>query len=197
MARHRNTDPKKALQSAQRLFWKHGYGGLGTRQLEEETGITRFTLQTSYGGKKPLFLQTLTAYLDAMESIFLPDASSGDLEALAAWFEFRASSKFLPGVGCNGCLMLNSIVEFRGQDAEVNQKAERFFSMLHDRFKDLLETARKYDSLDPDVDIDAMVEILFGISLSMNVIIRAASDNVAAKPLALATAAMIRGWKIT
>jgi hypothetical protein len=40
-----------------------------------------------------------------------------------------------------------------------------------------------------------MAEILLGISLSMNVVIRAAGNNSAGQALATATANMIREWK--
>ncbi|MBV1933634.1 MAG: TetR/AcrR family transcriptional regulator [Parvibaculaceae bacterium] len=59
MSRSRKVAPEEAVQAAMEAFWKHGYHELGTRQLEEETGITRFTLQTTYGGKKKLFLNAL------------------------------------------------------------------------------------------------------------------------------------------
>ena len=90
LARLRKTEPEVAVQATQALFWEYGYAGLGTRQIEDETGLTRFILQTAYGGKKALFLQAVDAYLDSMETAFLPDADSGSLEALAIWFKSRA-----------------------------------------------------------------------------------------------------------
>lgn len=192
MARSRKIEPELTIQATQALFWEHGYARLGTRQIEEETGLTRFTLQTSYGGKKSLFLQAIDAYLDSMDTSFLPDAGAGDLEELATWFESRADPAFMPGVGCHGCLMLNSIIEFHGEDSDLNQRTDRFFSMVRGRFHDLLETARSNGALRPTLDIDAMAEILLGISLSMNVVIRAAGDNAAGQPLATAAAKMIR-----
>lgn len=195
MARLRNTEPEVAVQAAQALFWEHGYAGLGTRQIEEETGLTRFTLQTSYGGKKQLFLQAVDAYLDNIESHFLPDASNGSLQELATWFETRADPAFMPGIGCHGCLMLNSVIEFHGEDSDINQRAERFFSMVRGRFRSLLEAAKSNGVLSSNLDTGAMAEILLGISLSMNVVIRAAGNNSAGQALATATANMIREWE--
>ena len=194
MARSRKLGPELAIQATQSLFWEHGFAGLGTRQIEEETGLTRFTLQTSYGGKKQLFLQAIDAYLDRMETSFLPDASDGSLEELATWFEARADPVMMLEIACHGCLMLNSMIEFHGQDSDVNQRAKRYFSMLRCRFCDLLKTAKINSVLSSQFDVDATVEILLGISLGMNVVIRAAGDNAAGQPLAAATACMIRKW---
>jgi len=194
MSRHRNTDPDSALKSCQALFWERGYAGLGTRQIEEETGLTRFTLQTNYGGKKTLFLQAVDAYLDSMETNFLPNAAAGSLEELANWFERRVDPAFMPGVGCHGCLMLNSIIEFHGEDVDINLRADRFFSMVRDRFRELLKTAKRRGVLVTNFDVDKKAELLLGISLSMNVVIRAARDNSAGEDLATAAASMIRDW---
>ena len=192
MARSRKLEPELAIQATQTLFWEHGFAGLGTRQIEEETGLTRFTLQTSYGGKKQLFLQTIDAYLNRMETSFLPDASGGSLEELATWFEARADPAMMAEIACHGCLMLNSMIEFHGKDPDVNQRAERYFSMLRGRFSDLLKTAKSNGVLSSQFEVDATTEILLGISLSMNVVIRAFGDNVAGQPLAEAAANMIR-----
>jgi TetR/AcrR family transcriptional repressor of nem operon len=198
MSRHRKTKPEEAIQAAQTLFWKHGYCGLGTRQIEEETGLTRFTLQTSYGGKKALYLQTLDAYLETFETAFLPRMLAGgqgeDLEGVASWFEARADPSLMGEAGVYGCLMLNAIIEFQGQDEEINQRSTRYFSALRNHFKKALEAARSNGTFDPQSDIGAKVEILMGLALSLNVVIRAAADNAAGQTIAKATASMIRDW---
>lgn len=88
--------------------------------------------------------------------------------------------------------MLNSIVEFHEEDFDVNQRTEHFFTMVRGRFRDLLKDAKNNGALSSTLDVDGMAEMLFGISLSMNVVIRAARDNAAAQALATATAGMIR-----
>ena len=194
MSRSRKVTPESAIQAAQALFWKHGYCSLGTRQIEEETGLTRFTLQTSYGGKKALFLKTLDAYLAEFETmISAPDITSG-LDGLATWFTTRANPQKMPDVGRYGCLMLNSIVEFQGQDAEINTRSDRYFSLLRDSFRLALSNARTDNKLSHDFDIEGKADTLLGVILGMNIIIRAADDNVAAAPMGKATAAMIRAW---
>jgi TetR/AcrR family transcriptional regulator, transcriptional repressor for nem operon len=195
LSRSRKIEPEAAIQAAQSLFWKHGYCGLGTRQIEEETGLTRFTLQTSYGGKKSLFLQTLDSYLDHFETGFLPRVRSHDLEPLASWFEACANPALMREVGCYGCLMLNSTIEFQGQDADINLRTDRYFKSLRKSFRAALLNARKHGVLSKDVDVSANVEILLGLALGLNVVIRAAANNAAGRQLAASTANMIRKWR--
>ena len=58
MARKRNTDHDSAVTAALDLFWCQGYGA-STREIESKTGLTRFTLQTAYGGKEGFYLSTV------------------------------------------------------------------------------------------------------------------------------------------
>lgn len=196
MARSRKVEPEAALEAAQALFWKHGFGQVGTRQIEDETGLTRFTLQTSYGGKKPLFLKTLDAYLDDFVGGFLTGITSNGLEGIATWFETRANREALPEITACGCLMLNTVIEFQGQDDDVNLRSSRFLGALRESFRAALTSAKADGSLGQDFDVVAKTEILLGLALSLNVIIRAAEDNGAAAPMAGSTAAMIRDWRV-
>ncbi len=194
LPRARKIEPAQAIQAAQSLFWKHGYGALGTRQLEEETGLTRFTLQTCHGGKKSLFLQTLDSYLDNFDEEFLPGIASGDLDALATWFESRANPDKMKESGCYGCMILNVAIEFQGQDSDINQRTERYFNSLRSCFTGILLNAQKKGRLNSKFNIGAKAEILLAIAMGLNVVIRASADNAAGRQLANSAADMIRNW---
>lgn len=194
MSRSRKVAPEEAVQAAMEAFWKHGYHELGTRQLEEETGITRFTLQTSYGGKKKLFLAALDHYLDTLENQGLPPTDDSSLEKLALWFETRPQPILMPSVARYGCLMLNSTVEFMQEDEEVNQRAERFFTFVRGSFETSLQNIKDAGKLPNDFDIQAKAELLLGSSIGLNIIIRSATHNAAGFALAASVSSMIRSW---
>lgn len=194
MARQRKTDPEAALQAAMVLFWEHGYGDLGTRQIEEETGITRFTLQTSYGGKMSLFLEALDAYLDAVEIHISPNMTDGELETIAAWFEMRVAPPVFADVTRYGCFMLNSSVEFFGENSFVNARTERFYKMFRGGLYKALVAVKAKGGVAPDFDEEAMAEMLYGAAIGVNVVIRAAGANEAGGPMAKAVAQLVRSW---
>lgn len=194
MSRSRKVEPETAVFAAMSMFWKHGYCGLGTRQLEQETGITRFTLQTTYGGKMKLFLVTLDAYLDSFESSEFFSLIGNDLDGVAAFFEARANPSAMSEMSCYGCFMLNSMIEFSSDDPEINMRTERYFEMLRNGFRRALAKAQDLGDIPPDFDVVQKSEVLLSAALGLNVIIRAARDSAAGSNMADATAQMVRSW---
>ncbi|MEJ6708265.1 MAG: TetR family transcriptional regulator [Amylibacter sp.] len=194
MARARKIDPEMAVPAAMALFWQHGYGGLGTRQLEQETGITRFSLQTSYGGKMALFLKALDGYLEAFTVHGVPDMRDGELDTIADWFDARTTPAMFAEVACFGCLMLNSIIEFSGNNADVNARAERFYEMVRGGFCGALSAAQQKGNLPADFDVAAHAEICLGVAISQNVIIRSAANNNAGARMAAGMGAVVWAW---
>lgn len=194
MSRAKKIDPEKAIQAAMALFWQHGYNGLGTRQLEDQTGITRFTLQTSYSGKKSFFLSALDTYLDTFEALASPSMTDGSLDTIADWFIARTSPAEFADVACYGCLMLNSTVEFAAQDEDINQRAERFFVMVRNGFRCALTAVKKTGKVADDFDVDAMAEVCLSAAIGLNIVIRSAADNAAGKKMAQSIAVMVHSW---
>lgn len=195
MSRSKKVDTKTAIESAMALFWKQGYNNLGTRQIEEETGITRFTLQTSYGGKKPLFLMSLDAYLDTFELYAAPNMADGNLDTIADWFNDRAKPKMFAEVTCYGCLLLNSTVEFAAQDADVNLRADRFFKIVRSGFHAALSAVKQKGGVSSDFEVAEMAEVLLSAAIGLNIMIRSAGVNAAGKDMAQSIGKMIMNWQ--
>lgn len=196
MSRIRKSDPEQAMQSAMALFWKQGYSQAGTRQIEDETGITRFTLQTTYGGKMPLFLKTLDGYLDAFEVNAAPQMDDGKLDTIARWFEARMNPPIFSEMSCYGCMLLNASVEFLGQNTDVNERVDRFYTMIRAGFRTALTRVKDAGGVADDFDIAAMSEVLLGNAIAMNIVIRSARKNEAGAQMAQSTAYLIRSWAV-
>ena len=194
MSRARKIGAEQAIEASMVMFWRQGFHNSGTRQLEAETGITRFSLQTSYGGKLSLFLSALDAYLDRFEIGMLPSLAGCSLETLATWFEARCDPSAFPAEGAYGCLMINSLIEFAGQEPLVNTRAERFYAMLRASFSEVLNGTKKSGALPPDFDVGAQVEVLISASIGLNVVIRSSSETEEARSMANGIAALVRGW---
>jgi len=195
MARHRKTDPQEALMRAMALFYEHGYEAVGTRQIEEQAGITRFTLQTVYGGKMALYEQTLDLYLTLSEGTVAPPAQVDTVDQLADWFLSRLSPpEDLKGMARGGCFFLNAMVEFGACNPVVTARRARYRAMIGGRFVSALEGLKQAGLLPAGFDVAPHAEILNACTLSMNIDIRAAHDNAAARPIAEACAALVRGW---
>ena len=142
MARNRKVDHETAISGALELFWRKGYEGASTREIEEQTGLTRFTLQTVYGGKEKFFLETLDTYLNNAEDHHFPNSDSFSVDDLADWLESIASDEKIPRIADNGCLAFNAIGQFDRGDAQVNARIERYLVSLETRFYTILSTAQ-------------------------------------------------------
>ncbi|SPF77774.1 TetR/AcrR family transcriptional regulator [Pseudoprimorskyibacter insulae] len=194
MGRSRKRDPGDALTAAMQLFWRHGYESVGTRQIEDEAGITRFSLQTVYGGKMGLFLAALDHYLTLFEAGAAPRCAPDAIGEIADWFLRRTAPEVMSEDMRNGCLALNSLIEFGAGHPEIEQRAARYFALLRGRFSEALTRLRDTGQLDGAIDPQQGAELLHASALAMAMQIRAAGDNGAAAPLAQATATMVRGW---
>ena len=194
MARQLKVSRDEGVEAALMAFWQHGYGALGTRQLEAETGITRFTLQTAHGGKMALYAKALDRYLDRMEAELIPAMADGTLETLARWFEMRADPSRMPEGACWGCMMIAAINEFGGSEPEINARAARFQEMLRNGFGGALSRIGQAGGLARDVDVPAAVEVLMAASIGLNVIVRGAGDCAAGADTGAGIARLVRGW---
>jgi TetR/AcrR family transcriptional repressor of nem operon len=194
MGRERKIAHQAALDAAQSLFWQEGYSGVSTRQIEEQTGLTRFTIQTSYGGKKELFLKTLDNYLDNTFARFLPRPTSDVLTALAVWFESFTGPDHLPAVTDQGCLLVNTITEFERGDLKPDQRIEDYFVALRSCFGDALKKGIELGEVDPKLDVAEKTELLVATVLGLNMMIRAGTEATAGRAMSTSIADMIREW---
>ncbi len=186
MARARKTSDEDVIKAARALFWQHGYGAVGTRQIERETGLTRFTLQTVYKGKMALFLKVLDSYLDMIEAQFLKSDAANGLPALIDWFSRRSDPTRMPEVARFGCLMMNAVIEFHGDEPEVNARTQRYFEMV----KCFLR-----GHLDGNVDApETKANVLAASTLGLNAVIRASGDISAGQVLSESIVEIIKEW---
>ncbi len=195
MARKRKTDHDSAVAGALDLFWRRGYHGASTRELEQETGLTRFTLQTTYGGKEKFFLKTLDTYLDNAEARHFPDPETYSLDDLGNWFEGIASVQRMPKIEDAGCLAFNSISSFDRADPEVNARIERYLTALEGRFAAILSRAKAEGAMGADVDPAEGAKLLIGLLLGLHTIMKARTSDQFPQSYAKAAVGLIEGWK--
>ncbi len=191
MARSRKVENENALHAAGVAFMECGYVGMSTRDLEDRSGITRFTLQTTYGGKKALFLITLDRYLDALLPWIDASVVGGGLAGLADFFRMRADDSRMPEQGRFGCLMVNALTEFGAADPDINARSTRYFTALREAFASALVQARDNGSLDKAVDIEREAERLLASIVGLNVFIRTSGKNSAGSAMADGIAASV------
>ena len=195
MARKRKADHNSAVANALDLFWREGYAA-STREIEEKTGLTRFTLQTAYGGKEGFFLDTLDAYLDQAEEGHFPDPDTSDLGDLADWFESLTEPGRIPLIEQKGCLAFNSITDFSRNNAEINKRVQRYLKMFETRALAILEKAHGTGALAVGLSPQDAGRILIDLLLGLHATIKAREGDATAQEHARSIAMLIRSWKL-
>ncbi|AKS45165.1 transcriptional regulator, TetR family [Octadecabacter temperatus] len=181
MPKSQKVDREAALRAAGLAFMECGYSGMSTRDLEKRSGITKFTLQTKYGGKKALFLMTLDLYLDELLPWIDNSVSQG---GIADFFRMRADDTRMPEQGRFGCLLVNALTEFGATDPDISTRTHRYFQALRSAFKSELLKSKNEGTLDMYVDIDLEAERLLVSMIGLNVAIRTHGSNSAAADMA-------------
>ena len=193
MARKRKTDHDSAVANALDLFWSEGYSA-STREIEEKTGLTRFTLQTVYGGKEGFFLDTLDAYLDQAENGHFPDPQTSSLEDLADWFESLTEPGRIPLIEQKGCLAFNSITDFGRDNVEINKRVQRYLKMFEDRALAIFQKAHANGTLAANISPQDAGRILVDLLLGLHATIKARENDAKAQQHANSIATLIRSW---
>jgi TetR/AcrR family transcriptional regulator, transcriptional repressor for nem operon len=161
MARHKEFDEAKVIESAMNAFWTHGYGATGTRSLATATGILPGSMHQAFGGKKGLFLVALDLYAQqALNGISATLAADGPvLENIRACLLYVARS-FETSEGYRGCLMANTAAELSPSDSEATAKVRSMFIRMEDLFAGALMRAQAKGEISPKKDVRNLARLL-------------------------------------
>ena len=161
MGRPREFDPDEALQTAIELFWEKGYYDTAVDEVVRRTGVAKYGIYGTFGGKRELFLKALEQYgrdrhRDIQRPIRQPDAS---LPEVLDFFK-QASKLMTQKSHRRGCLIGNTGVELGARDAEIGKFVANFFTDLGKALQGCLERAVNKGELDDATDISVIATYL-------------------------------------
>lgn len=196
MARKKGYDPDQAIEAAMLAFWQKGYGALGVRQIETETSINRFALQTEFGGKKGLFLAALERYLSLSDETSLKPLAAGGIEAIKEFFITLVEGHDNDPRNL-GCLMVNTVIENADLQMEDVQKiTTQHYDNMRNMFLAALQQARSDGKLDKDFDCEHAARYLLTFAMGTEVFVRMNGHVNAAAPQVEFLLAEIDSWII-
>jgi len=141
MARPTTFIQEQALDKAMKLFWRQGYATTSLSQLVEEMGISRSSLYSTFGDKKSLLKLALERYNAGYNDIVKKISLAND-PAYAIWLYF--SQMYLQNDTLrleNGCLIVNSLLEFSDVDPELAQLAQDQLNKVNTAFRQCFRQA--------------------------------------------------------
>jgi len=121
MARPPEFDRAQALVSALYLFWEKGYDRTTVRDLTEAMGIAAPSLYNSFGGKKQLFDEAVSAYTSSPTRVVPPGLQERTARAVFAKILEIAIREYGNSTRPRGCFVISDpiLVDQRrlGRDA--------------------------------------------------------------------------------
>ena len=158
-------EPQGAIDAAMQLFWERGYEQTSLQDLEGRTGLSRSSLYNTFDLKRALFTLALDRY-----RVQLHDRVLADLEAGTAGL--GDLHRFVDAVGAGladpevawGCLMINSLAEFGGRDADVVRYGQAYMEQFRSAIAGGLDRAASLGEIDPTT-VDGRTLLLLGLVL--------------------------------
>lgn len=187
MGRRKTYDREEILDRAMHLFWRHGYAGTSTADLETGMGINRYSLYAEFDSKHGLYQAALDRYLDCVVPGFIGGLSApgAGVASIVAVLEDFAAAAGRPGTE-RGCLICNAATETAPDDTDTKTRVHRYVAMLTRGFQHALDGAMARGELGA-LDTAAWASKLATVLLGIFVLIRAGVDGDVARASARQT----------
>lgn len=165
-----------------RVFWSRGYHATALPDLLKATKLSRGSLYAAFGDKHTLFLQALDRYIaDALARMAVelgPHRAPVDgLRAYLAGYVERTSGTN----GRRGCLLIATVMELAGRDADVDRRVDSFFKAMEAKLADALSRAKQAGALADGVEPENAARILVCFVQGLRVISKTAPARTKAQ----------------
>ncbi len=180
MPRYKEFDPEACLEQVMHLFWYKGYQNTSMADLVQRSGVQRYGLYETFGGKQELFQRALDLYLSTVISQRLlmferkqPDPSLVEIKRF-----FQQFIEYLDHPSSTlGCLICNTAIEVSSHDEIVVSQVQQYFSRLRQGFARALNTAKQNGEIAEDADISQVTEFLVGSVLGLTTYARSPASR--------------------
>ena len=125
-----------------------------------------------------LFIDSLDYYTSNYSGPFLQQLreTTEGLESLKEFF-YGLIDALLDKTFPKSCLMVNTIVEMRNENPEVVDRCDKYFDILKESYKIVLQKASVLDQIKEEKDIDKYAEFLLGMIFSLSILYKVNSKK--------------------
>ena len=168
MARKKKYIEEEVIEKAMELFWRNGYETTSVRMLEKEMGINQFSIYSSFGNKKGVFIESLACYRGKAkhEIINKLQKSTDGINAIKQYFyDFIKFSK--ENRLNKGCLITNTVNELGEKaDQEIMSEIVNFATNVRGLFIEKLELNSKKNTETIRIQANYLMVSLQGLSVA-------------------------------
>lgn len=196
MARPKSYDRDAALRRACEAFWAHGYGALGVRAIEDQTGLNQFAIQTEFGGKEGLLVEALEFYADKARKHALRPMKDGGIDTIAAFFRGLVTDGS-PISSEWGCLLVNSGVENAEiKSSRIEAASDAYWRTVRKHFAAALRRSIDDGEIVGNLDVPDTARALVTAVIGIHTANRIAGSNRAGGPLVRLIERQLESWRI-
>lgn len=140
MSRPREFDADAVLRQCMDVFWAKGFHATSYEDLTRTTQVKKQSLYGAFKNKRELFLKSLALYREENLSI-LEAKAAGELLPLRRLEAICEAVLYADEEARQrGCLMINTALEFAGEDADINREiakmAEHTQSLIEEAIRE-------------------------------------------------------------
>ncbi len=193
--RPRKFDTDTALTDAQDLFWRRGYRGTTTRDLERALGINQSSIYNAFGSKADLLDTVLERYEHQLEAEVIGPlrGSRTGLASLEAFVDRFVA--WLVANGARGCLIARLMGEGGDLGPTVSGRLNAYRHELRTALRDGLQRAADAGELAAS-SVDRRADLLLSAILGVNLGAQGGAGEKAVRTMGEAIRAEITSWKL-
>lgn len=140
MSRPREFDADTALRQCMDVFWAKGFHATSYEDLTRTTQVKKQSLYGVFKNKRELFLKSLALYREENLAILEAKAAGETLPLRRLEAICEAVLYADEEARQRGCMIINSALEFGGEDADVNreiaQMAQRTEALIEEAIRE-------------------------------------------------------------
>ncbi len=160
------------------LFWRNGYETTSMQMLENEMGINKFSIYSSFGNKNGLFLESIKCYRQKLDGLIGKlKATEYGVDGIKEYFyDFVEFSK--GDQNGKGCLINNTANEIREDaDEQIKIALSNFPKQVREIFAGILRQDKNKDKETIERQADFLIISMFGLSSATRVFKKSQIDN--------------------
>ncbi len=170
MARKKEYNEDEVIEKAMQLFWSNGYETTSVRMLEKTMGINQFSIYSSFGSKKGVFLESIKCYRNHIKNITNKlNASDDAIEGLKQYFYDFLNFSMDKNIS-RGCLVTNTVNELGDKtDPKIIAELVKFSDELKNLFVNNLKKNPEKDEQTIEKQANYLVTAMMGLSTASKI----------------------------
>ena len=126
-----NSKREQLIKTAQRLFSKHGFHGVGIDTILEESGVAKRTMYNHFRSKDELILAVLRYYDERFRNFFVREVEASSKSAKGRLLAiFDVAEQWFKQEDFYGCIFVGATGEFPQEGTAIRNICKEFKGLI-------------------------------------------------------------------